>query len=196
MTALSIVGGFTCNATVVVSLGQTVDNLMGHGERRRFERSRRKGTPGQKREHPFSVLVCHTSGRHQDNSTTRLDCQWQDPSQRRHYTNNERALTSRAISPPDTAGTATKANAASSLTGSPVRGARSKQITIPLPKAWLYGLNLFFFLISKSTFTVAPSSTSTSIVTFPATGCQARTLCLPAGTSVISNDPSPPDTSK
>ena len=48
----------------------------------------------------------------------------------------------------------------------------------------------YFFLISNFACAVPPSATSTSASTLPANGCQATSLCLPAGTSLISNEPS------
>ena len=47
-----------------------------------------------------------------------------------------------------------------------------------------------YFLTSAFTSALPPSGTSTSISTWPALGCQARILCFPAGTSLISNVPS------
>ncbi len=55
------------------------------------------------------------------------------------------------------------------------------------------------YFTSKFASTVAPSLTSTSISTaflpiafLAATGCQTKSLCFPAGTSLISNVPSAP----
>jgi hypothetical protein len=48
----------------------------------------------------------------------------------------------------------------------------------------------YFFLTSSFTWAAPPSGMSISCSTFPANGCQATSLCLPAGISLISNVPS------
>src|SRR6185295_5237458 len=77
---------------------------------------------------------------------------------------------------------------------------KGQRIT-PLP--FLYGLprqsETSAYLISALRLAVPPSATSTSNSTFfplAANGCQATTLCLPAGTSLISKEPSSFTTAK
>src|SRR3990172_2959165 len=54
-------------------------------------------------------------------------------------------------------------------------------------------ITMLAYLISALRLAVPPSATSTSnsiLLPFAANGCQATTLCLPAGTSLSSNEPS------